>query len=187
MNAPRYEIGGRAFVAARLTTLRHDVYLSKALLAGGLQDAAMQPDEALDAYSLRILKQLLDADALLRVLSCLLYPAAMEQVTNPAPRWRRVLERLRVVRARPTHTSWTPALALEIETFLGDLTRPEDKDAVYGLTAALLFPFFRNGMRSWASSLPSSKMMPTTPSASPGRPPSAAPTTSPFGADSYAS
>lgn len=154
---PRYEIGGRAFVRARLTALKQDVYLSKVLIGAGLRDCSMQDGENLETYSLRILKQLLDADALLRCLSCLVVPENLATPGLPGL-LRRAFERLGIVRRRPVDTGWSRAVAEEIEEFFGDLTDPADKDKVYELTAELLFPFFVNGTRSWASSLPSLRL-----------------------------
>lgn len=155
--APRYEIGGRAFVKARLTSLKQDVYFSKVLIGAGLRDCAMQDGENLETYSLRILKQLLDADALLRCLACLVFPEGFETSGHPGV-WRALLERLRVVPRTSREPRWTVAMVDEIEEFLGDLTDPKEKDRVYELTAELLFPFFVNGTRPWASSLPYSRL-----------------------------
>ena len=154
---PRYVLGGRAFVPARLTTLKHDVHFSRILIGAGLRECVMLDGENLEAYSLRILKQVLDADALFACLACLIVP---EEVSPEAHDgfWRRVQVAMHWAKPTVEPSGWTPEIAAQTEIFLGDLTSENDKESVYGLTAELLFPFFTNGTRSWASSLPSLKL-----------------------------
>ncbi len=167
-------LAGRAFVPAGESTILHDIAVTKLLKAAKLDVAAVRTDETPDEFGFRVLEQIMDADALLPIVACLIIPA--EVAPERVGLLRRWAESLGILRPTVRAIGWTPEVQAATVAFLSALDEPADKAKIYQLVAELLFPFLKAGLAPLLRSPGSSAAAAATPAPTP---PSADVTTAP--------
>ncbi len=116
------EIGGRKWRAVERSTLRHDNYMIRHILEGGLDKLRHKDDESLEDFAMRMLHAVLASGKMFDLLGGMLLP---ENVPDE---------------------KWTEAQAGETAEFLGNVTEEHDKTAVQEALMPLLLSFFAAGM-----------------------------------------
>ena len=159
-------LAGRAFVPVGESTIVHDTTITKLLRAAKLDASQARTDETPEEFGFRVLQQILDADALLPILACLIIPA--EAAPERPGLLRGWAEALGILRPVARSTGWTPEVQAATAAFLGDLDEPEDKARVYRLVAELLFPFLKAGLAPLLRSPASSPVAAAAPATNPG-------------------
>ena len=143
----RHKLGGRSFLTVQDATVEQDFLFLELIHNAHIDRIVLSEGEDAAEFSERILGALVGDGAVLKLLGCLLVPAA-------APT-RRLGFR------RDTTITWTPELGAETARFLGGLKSPEDKAKIRALVLTLLVHFFENGIVSlWTTKTSSGEAIP---------------------------
>lgn len=141
----RIELGGRHFIPVGESTMEHDLRFSACLARAGIDKIVQREDEPVDAFARRLLDTLLAGEEVLEMLGCLMIPEAD------------------VPEGQLPGDVWTPELAEQTKTFLGQVKGTE-KEIIHSLVLSLLISLFERGIVSlWSSRMSS---IGTVPSAS---------------------
>ncbi|MCI0356708.1 MAG: hypothetical protein L0099_16985, partial [Acidobacteria bacterium] len=116
------EIGSRKWRAVERSTLRHDNYMIRHILEGGLDRLRHNDGESLEDFAIRMLHAVLASGKMFDLLGGLLLA---ENVPDE---------------------KWTEAQAGETAEFLGNVIEEHDKTAVQEALMPLLLAFFAAGM-----------------------------------------
>lgn len=119
-----HTINGRAFRAIGESTLEHDLTTWRIIHEAGLDQPAIREDESPEAFSHRLLSDLIASGKACELLGCLLIPEDTRS------------------------EDWTPASGHETAVFLSRLTRPDDKRRAQNLVVSALIEFFEQGLVS---------------------------------------
>lgn len=122
------ELAGRRFRVITGSTVEHDHWYMRHVRAAGLDSVAMLEGETAEAFAYRVMGAVIDSGRVSVLLAGLLVPA-------DAPGGQ-----------------WSPAIAAATAEFISQLTDPESKNRVHGLTAGLVADFFAAGLTSSAAS-----------------------------------
>lgn len=124
MAAETHTLGGRLFREPAKSTIAHDAWVMARIRSTGMERLERKPDEAWDDFGVRLTETVLSSGHALDLLAGLLVPAEIGDL------------------------QWTPAIAKEIASFLGELSDPADKQAVHVLIGRLVAGFFVEGVLS---------------------------------------
>ncbi len=116
------EIRGRKWRAVERSTLRHDNYMIRHILEGGLDKLRRNDGESLEEFAVRLLHAVLASGKMFDLLGGLLLPEAVPD------------------------DKWSEQLAAETAEFLGNVIEEHDKIAVQEALMPLLLAFFAAGM-----------------------------------------
>lgn len=128
MTPQTYTLAGRSLQLIVNGPVKHDHFMFTQMAEAGLSQLNPAAGEDVQAYVDRVLDRMIVTGAALKLLGGLLAPAGLD---------------LR---------KWTPEVAADMTTFLGELMTPEDKTLVRQLTAQAIVGFFQNGIASLATS-----------------------------------
>lgn len=116
------ELAGRKFQIIANGPIKHDLWIAERVHASGMDGVTMGKDETPEQFVDALLAKLLASGAAMEFLGGMLAPADLD---------------LR---------KWTPAIALDMATFVEELIAPEDKALVRGLLAQVVVGFFQSGL-----------------------------------------
>ncbi len=143
----RHKLGGRSFLTVQDATVEQDFLFLELIQKCHIDRIVQSEGEDAAEFSERILGALVGDGAVLKLLGCLLVPAA-------APTRRRGFR-------RDTTIAWTPEIGEETARFLGGLKTPEDKAKIRALVLTLLVHFFENEIVSlWTTKTSSDGALP---------------------------
>ena len=156
--AERHKLGGRTFVAVRESTVEQDYTFLSLVAEAGISELTMEPEEAPDVFTRRILDATVRNGAVLKLLGCLLIPEEMIPKRS----------RFAIGRKAEPGEAWTPELSEQTAAFLGRLTSPKDKAKIRELVLSLLLSFFESGIVSlWTTATSYDETIPDDASESP--------------------
>lgn len=118
----KIELGGRAYVPVKNSTIEHDFYLMGQIRAAGLDEVHVRPEESPEDFALRLLRDVINSGRVFLLLGGLLIPEGTAS------------------------EDWTPELAEETARALKKLTAPDDKEKIREQVLSLLIGFFETGL-----------------------------------------
>ncbi len=143
----RHKLGGHSFLTVQDATVEQDFLFLELIHNCHIDRIVQSEGEDAAEFSERILGALIGDGAVLKLLGCLLVPAA-----KPT---RRLGFR------RDTAIAWTPEIGEETARFLGGLKTPEDKAKIRALVLTLLVHFFEHEIVSlWTTKTSSDGALP---------------------------
>jgi hypothetical protein len=125
-------LGGRSFRVVEQSTCAHDTWAMGIVRRAGLERLELLQGESPEEFAWRAFGNVIDAGALYELLGAFLIPVEVPDL------------------------KWTPGLAAETGKFFGDRSEPEEKERVRALVLSTVFPFLKDGLASFASSVSSS-------------------------------
>lgn len=143
----RHKLGGRSFLTVQDATFEQDLLYLELIHNAHIDRIVKSENEDVAEFSERLLGALVGDGAVLKLIGCMLVPAAKST--------RRLGFR------RDTPIAWTPEIGEETARFIGGLKTPEDKAKLRALTLTLLVHFFESGTVSlWTTQTSSDGAVP---------------------------
>lgn len=121
-------LGGREYRVIKTSTVEHDVWMMARVVDAGIRQVTMEPGESPEAFATRLTGELARSGQVLALLGGVMIPSELQDL------------------------QWTPEVAKATAAALGQLTDPDDKQAVLSQIASLVAGFFEAGLISFMTS-----------------------------------